>query len=93
MTQPDFNSLPIVIANSNRTGCFRVLHLIIAVPLVGFAAVGLYWGDMSGLGVLAIAAAISAVCELLGYWINRDAVSSRHEIDAEGVRYTKADET
>lgn len=85
MIQTELSHLPIVIANSNRMGCFRVLHLLISIPLVGLASWSLYWGDMSGLGVLLIAAVISGSCEFIGYLVNRDAVSSRYEIDAKEV--------
>jgi len=85
--------LPIVFVNSPRRG-FRKFHLFISTPLVIYATIAFFWGDVLALSegneevfsLFLLAVGISAVCEFFGYWANK-AFAHRYEIDAKGVSY------
>lgn len=93
MNHSDFGKLPITISTSDRIGCFRVLHMLIGAPLVLLSVWSLYWGDRSAIFVLVSVAAFSGICELIGYFLNRNTIQQHYAITLEGVQATEGQDS
>ena len=85
MTRPDPIRLPMRLEKTPGKS-LRWLHVVISTPLMILASIAAYWGDETSIYVFALAAAISAVTEIIAHWINRN-FGHQYEITATGVMH------